>query len=444
MIKKYQESETVELKEQYSDTLRKEIIAFANTVGGTIYVGVDDEGEVVGLDDPDFVIQQLSNSLRDAIRPDISMFVHYDSLVYDDKQILKISVQRGTNRPYYLAGKGLRPAGVYVRQGTSSVPASEAGIRAMIKETDGELFENMRSLNQDLTFEYASKVFNERKVKFGYMPMCSLKLIVDDVVYTNLALLLSDQCPHIIKAAVFNGTNQENFQDRCEFEGSLLKQLDDAYAFLLRYNKLHASFKGLLRVDTPDYPEIALREGLLNAIVHRDYSMLAPTLISVYADRVEMASFGGIVNNIELKNLLDGLSVCRNPQLANIFYRLRLIEAYGTGLQRIVRAYEGSGKRVQFIPGSSSFRVILENYNYNLSAPATSSKDMQQSSLSPKELQVLELLQSNSSINRLDVEKNLQVSQATASRILSRLVMLGVISIAGAGKNRRYSLLKNK
>lgn len=141
------------------EDIKKEIIAFANSAGGTLYVGVADDGSIVGVDSPDTVTQQISNMVRDSIKPDVTMFVRYDTKVVDRKQIVAVEIQRGTERPYYLAKKGLRPEGVYVRQGTSSVPATTTAIRRMIKDTDGDSFEAMRSLEQNLTFQAAAKEF---------------------------------------------------------------------------------------------------------------------------------------------------------------------------------------------------------------------------------------------------------------------------------------------
>lgn len=153
----YQESETVELKSIVVDDIKKEIIAFANCEGGKLYIGVQDDGTVVGLDNPDEAALQISNMVRDAIKPDLTMFLHYETMNENGKQIVVIDVQQGTERPYYIAKKGLRPEGVFVRQGYSSVPATNTAIRHMIKETDGDYFEEMRSLEQDLTFETAEK-----------------------------------------------------------------------------------------------------------------------------------------------------------------------------------------------------------------------------------------------------------------------------------------------
>ncbi len=315
----FRESEFVELKEIYVEDIKKEIIAFANCVGGKLYVGVRNDGTAVGLSDPDAVALQVSNAVRDSIKPDLTMFIHYETLDVDGKQILEIDVQRGTGRPYYIAQKGLRPEGVYVRQGYSSVPATDTAIRNMIKETDGDSFEGRRSLIQELSFESVSKEFERRNIEFGPKQMQTLKMVNSDGIYTNLGLLMSDRCIHTIKVALFQGTNQEVFKDRREFTGSLLEQLNNVYEYIDLRNQIHADFDKLLRIDTRDYPEVAIREALLNLIVHRDYSLSASALISIYDDRIELLSVGGLLPGIDLADVLMGLSVCRNQNLKTNF-----------------------------------------------------------------------------------------------------------------------------
>ena len=138
-----QENNNTEFKREFVDEIKKTVIAFANTAGGKIYIGIDDDGRTVGVSDPDYVMLKCSNAIRDAIRPDVTMFVNYGVETRGHKQVVVIGVQRGTSVPYYLESKGIRPAGVYVRQGASSVPASEAAILKMIKETDGDKYENL-------------------------------------------------------------------------------------------------------------------------------------------------------------------------------------------------------------------------------------------------------------------------------------------------------------
>ena len=406
----------------------------ANGSGGTIYVGIDDDGSIAGLENCDAIIQRISNTVRDSIKPDITLFLHYDIQLVDDKQIIAVSVQSGTNKPYYLSAKGLRPEGVYVRQGTSSVPVSDAAIRQMIKETDGDNYEDMRSLNQALTFDDANKVFTQQKIEFGIPQMQTLGLISQDGLYTNLGLLLSDQCPHIIKAATFNGTDQQEFQDRKEFTGSILKQLNDAYDYLALRNQNRASFEGLFRIDQKDYPEVALREALLNAIVHRDYSYSAGTLLSVYSDRIELVSIGGLAHGIALEDVLLGLSVCRNQKLANIFYRLSLIEAYGTGMKKINNAYSESPVKPGIMATGNAFKIILPKINhYNVTPALSRSMDQMKETAA-----ILGFINEYGSITRAQLESLLEMKTATAIRTLKKLTESNVITPVGRGKNTRY------
>ena len=429
----FQESETVELKEIVIDDIKKEIIAFANSEGGIIYVGVADDGSVVGIEDDDTVTQQISNMVRDSIKPDITMFVHYDTKIMDGKKIVLVEIQRGTDRPYYLAKKGLRPEGVYVRQGTSSVPATDTAIRRMIKDTDGDSFESMRSLEQSLTFDEAAKEFKTRSIEFGTLQLKTLGILGKDNIYTNLGLLLSDQCTHTVKAAVFEGTDQSTFRDRREFSGSLLKQMNNIYEFIDRRNQVHSTFDKLLRIDTRDYPEVAIREALLNLLVHRDYSFSASTLISIYDDRIEFTSIGGLPSGISLDDIMLGLSVCRNPKLANVFYRLELIEAYGTGIKKIMTAYEGSSKKPQIEVTNNAFKLILPNLNVETND--TSNDDN-------PEKEILNYIEKNRSITRKGVEAITGLKQTSAGRLLSKMVQNGLITVTGQGKNTKYILTK--
>lgn len=441
---RFRETEIVELKSIVMDDIKKEIIAFANCDGGTVYVGVADDGKVLGVENADECALQISNMVRDAVKPDVTMFIHYETLECDGKAVVAVNIQRGTNRPYYLAKKGLRPEGVYVRQGYSSVPATDTAIRQMIKETDGDSFENMRSINQALTFEATKKEFEKRNVVFGQPQMQTLKIVSADGIYTNLGLLLSEQCLHTIKAAVFEGINQNVFKDRREFSGSLMQQLNDVYDYIDFHNQTHATFRKLLRIDTRDYPEVAVREALLNTLVHRDYSFRASTLISIYDDRIEFVSIGGLLPGLELDDLMMGVSVCRNPHLANVFYRLQLIEAYGTGMKKIMGAYANALVQPKIKTTNNAFKIILPNVNFTPKA-AEVHKDFEKAAdlaLDSNEKKVLQFLREHLMITRKETQTLLEVSQSTAGRILKAMVDSGRIKQIGGSRTTRYELRK--
>ncbi len=435
----FEESETVELKAIVVEDIKKEIIAFANCEGGKLYIGVQDDGTVSGLNNPDETSLQISNMVRDAIKPDLTMFLHYETVTVDGKKIVAVDIQQGTERPYYIAKKGLRPEGVYVRQGYSSVPATNTAIRRMIKETDGDRFEDMRSLEQNLTFESAKKTFEERNVKFGPAQMKTLGLITQDGVYTNLGLLLSDQCMHTIKAAVFQGTKQSEFKDRKEFSGSLFQQMDEVYDFIDFRNQTHSTFNKLYRIDQRDYPETAVREALMNLLVHREYSFRASTFISLYADRLEFTSIGGLVSGVTLKDVTMGISVCRNTKLANVFYRLELIEAYGTGLIKIMDAYEGTGMTPQIETSDNAFKVILPNLN---ATPEPEKPIQARTGKDTLEEKIIALTKEQGAVTRKEVEILFGIRQSSCGRLLKKMIENGLLIQDGKGKNTRYCLPK--
>lgn len=404
------------------------------------------------LDDPDATALQISNMVRDAIKPDITMFLHYETLEENGKKIVAVDIQRGTDRPYYIAKKGMRPEGVYARQGYLAVPATDAAIRQMIKETDGDRFEAMRSMNQELTFETTEKEFQLRKVEFGMQQMRTLKVIDQDGLYSNLAMLLSDQCVHTIKVAVFQGKDQTVFKDRREFAGALMKQMNDVYDYIVFHNQTHATIEKLLRIDVRDYPEIAVREALLNLLVHRDYAFSASALISIYEDRMEFVSIGGLMPGIDLEDVMAGISVCRNQDLANVFYRLHLIEAYGTGISKIIGAYADEEEKPVIETTRNAFKIILPNINamrekVRISEPEakeenpeTNKEDTQE--LSSEEEQVLEYAGKHEDFTKNDVVSLLKVSASTAARVIRGLVERNFLKRNGKARNTYYTLQK--
>ena len=421
------ESEIIELKEIYTTDLKKEIVSFANTNGGTIYIGVHDNGTIVGVDHADFVIQQIANSIRDSIRPDISMFTSIELLKDENKSYIKVTVDSGTKKPYYLSDKGLKPTGVYVRSGTTSAPASEDAIRMMIKMTDGDSFETNRSLIQELTFNSLNKEMERRKLEFTGVQMKNLGILSPDGIFTNMGLLVSDQCRHSIKFAVFQGTDKLVFKDRKEFTGSLFEQLAEVYKTIDFYNGTMASFHDLLRTDERDYPEDAVREALLNAIVHRDYSFSGSTFINLYSDRLEFISLGGLVPGLSLEAAMLGASQSRNEKLANLFYRMKLIEAYGTGISKIVSCYKGKSKQPVFESVEGAFQVILPNVHVrNLSMEDA------------KYLPILQLFEYKKEITRSDVETVLGSGTTHAINIVKEMLDKSLIEKVGNGRLTRY------
>lgn len=425
------ENFNTELKEVLTSELKKEVVAFANTCDGTIYIGINDKGEVIGVENSDDVIERASASIRNAIKPDVTMYVTLNIEDIEDKKVVVIKVQRGASRPYYIGEKGLKPSGVYIRQGNSSIPASEEYIRQMIKETDGDSFEKLRSLNQNLTFNYTNMIFEKTGIEFGEVQKKTLGIIGEDNLYTNLGLLLSDQCVHTLKIAVFEGKDKAVFKDRKEFTGSLLKQITEAFEYIDLINKTKATFEGLIRKDERDYPVEAIREALLNAVVHREYSFGASTLINIYEDRIEFLSLGGIVSGLSLEAIMLGISQSRNEKLSNVFYRLRLIEAFGTGIQKIIRSYTDYEVQPTFKAEQGAFVVILPNRHLSGKKEIVSLTDGQE--------RVMKILGTGEK-SRKEIEDSIGLSQTRVINLLKELQELNIIEKIKKGRNISYKI----
>ena len=294
-------------------------------------------------------------------------------------------------------------------------------------------------MNQVLTLHTLQTEMQRRSIEIGPSQMRTLKLIGEDGLYTNLALLLSDQCETTTKVAFFQGTDKELFRDRKEFKGSILKQLEDVYQFIDLINKTKATFSGLDRTDRRDYPEEAVREALLNSIVHRDYSFSGSNLINVYEDRIELVSLGGLVSSLELKSIFLGVSQSRNPNLAAVFYRMRLIESYGTGIGKIERAYKACPFQPEFETAKGVFRVTLPNRNEQPEMDVrVSDKADRDISLNEQKSLILQYAQENGSVTRKEVEDLIGAGTTKAFRLLKELCEIDKLEQKGSGKLSTY------
>ncbi len=434
------ENERIEYKSQMIDDIYKEVIAFANTDGGIIYIGIDDQGNLTGIDDVDETYTRLTNGIRDAIQPDVTMFIRY---ILQENKVIRIEVGEGSYKPYYLKSKGLKPTGVYVRQGASSVQASSEQIRRMIKESDGDIFEEMRTIQQDLTFDQAEVAFDRYNVEFTEDKYIALGLRnIHNDQYTNLALILSDQCQHTIKIAVFGDDANTTFKDAKEFGGSIFKQLDDSYAYLSLCNRTSATFRGLERIEKSDYPEEALRESLLNALVHRDYSYSGSIIINVNDVCMEFISIGGLLPGLSADDIRSGISQPRNRNLAEIFHRLKLIESYGTGIRKIFNLYKDCVVQPCIEVTPNTFKLTLPNMNAATEEnhPTIIENTPASVIVTPQMKMVLDYLTEYGEMSDEDLQELLNVKKTRAYLLARQMNENGLIEIVGRGSGKKYTL----
>ena len=428
----YVESETLELKQELTKNIKKEIVAFANSKGGTIYIGITDTGEILGLKDIKSDIESLSGMIREGIIGNLTTYTDIEIKEIDKKDVIELHITSAPEKPYYLADKGLKSSGVYIRHGSSTIQATDEIIRKMLIESSKKSFEEEISNVQELTFDYANEIFKKRNIEFSNEKFKSLKMITDNK-FNNLALLLSDQNPYTVKCAIFDGTNKTLFKDRKELSGSYLKIVEDAFYYMNLSNHINSTFNGLQRIDKKDYPDFSIREALLNAIIHRDYYFNGSILLSIFDDRIEINSTGGLISTLSLNDVYNGVSESRNPNFAEIFHRLNYVENYGTGIGRIINEYQDSKLKPIIELSENVFKITLPNLNY------TESNKNEFNNMTQEEI-ITKYVKEKSKITRLEVEKLLDIGNTRSKQIINKLLDDHILVKKGTGKNTYYVL----
>ena len=427
------ENESIEFKENYTEKIYKEIIAFLNTNSGTIYIGYDDNGNLIGVDNCKDLEEKISNGIRTNIYPDARIFVSINTGKLEDKEYIIIKVSKGIDI-YYLKEKGI-VKGTYLRTGSCSIPATEETVKQLIIKNSSLSFETSISSNQELTFDYISKALEENNININENNIKENLHFTANQKYTNLGLLFSDQNPFTFKLAVYQSNEKNNFLDRKEFKGSILEIYDTIIDYLKNNTATYGLINTSVREDIEEYPEFILREIVLNSLIHRDYGTLTSNILNLYKNNgIEVISFGTLYGNITLDDILAGLSTSRNPYLQSIFMRIKRVEAIGSGLRRVKSYYNKIGLNFEIDVLPSSFVVKLPKISLNNVAIQNNSKgDMDI---------IIKYIEKNGSITRINAQALINKEKTTTSTILNKLVENGVLVKIGNGPSTRYEINK--
>ena len=372
------ESKNIEYKitlPDKSEKYMKTIIAFANTQGGKLIVGIDDKThEIVGVTNEILfqLMDGIANAISDSCMPQIIPDIEPQTI--DGKTVIIVSVEAGKNRPYYLKSKG-KENGTYIRVAGTSRQAFPEKIRELEMEGARISWDELTCVgypvSKEATEKLCSNIENFRE-KAG-MTECSvkkeqlinwkiLKQSEGQLLATNAyALLTSDYFPFSkTQCAVFKGTDRAVFLDKREFTGPIYTQIEEAVDFVLRNIRLGATIDGLVRKEKYELPPEAIREMIINAHCHRNLLDESCIQVAVYDDRLEVTSPGGLYNGLTYEEVMNGHSKIRNKAIANIFSQMGLVEAWGSGIKRILNAAKEYGlPEPKFQEFDNMFRVEL-------------------------------------------------------------------------------------
>jgi len=346
------ESKTLELKEKLPDnkSIAKTVIAFANTGGGKIIVGINDKLKITGVDANSVYAlkDKIASVIFDSCSPDILPEIY--TININGKLLLVIEIFRGNLMPYFLKSEG-KTDGVYIRVGATNRKASPQIIEELQRHKRYVSFDE--EINYDITVSESDMIpLKTRFAKTGKTlsdeKLRNLNLIKTDrgITYpTNALLILLGKFPHCsVKCARFKGITMEVFIDKKEYRGNIFSILENTQNFILNHINLSAKIEGLYRTDNYEIPLIALREALINALIHRDYANFGRDIkMGVYDDIVNIVSPGALPNIVTIEDILRGRSEIRNKVIANVFKELGLIEQWGSGINRIMLACKKAG-----------------------------------------------------------------------------------------------------
>ena len=434
----YQEKDNIELKRELTDAVKKEIVAFLNTMNGTILVGVENDGNIYKPfqeENRDFIDTKVANWLQDTIYPLPSHLIkHY----FNDDGVLVIEVNEGKDKPYYLREKGPKPAGVYKRVGRSIRKAKEDEILRMIMSSKNYIYENDISEEQNLSFNALTRAFTQNGMELTERNMVSLGIKNSQNKFTNLGYILSDQSDVTVKVAEYD--KDRNFKLKKQFTGSLIDLFHHVKEQADRLNDVSAKIdiKSFKRKEIVSYPGASLREMILNAFVHADYFIRSNIKIEFFEDRCKITSPGGIFN-ASMDEIMKGTQTYRNHKLVNIFDKLGLIENFGTGIPRTFDAYKNEERQPVFEATENFFYVILPNLNY-------SNNDQINDQINELDLQILKIIYNNPGIKVLGISQNLssddiQVSENQIRNSIKRKIR-DYIEYKGSKKTGGY-FIKN-
>lgn len=426
------ENNEIEYKSKINDDedFKAEITAFLNSDnGGLIVLGVNDNGEPIQFEsEPEKVStfksweEKLANWISDSFEPEIRHLVDIESNLFN----ITLIIQAGDNKPYRFKNKRKSSYDhIFISSGSTKRKASTDEINRMIKKHDSNTFDSEVSKLQNLNFDYVKSVFRNLEIKFDELSLNLRK--TTSRKYNYAAYLLSEENQNVIKLAVFDGINIDSFKDKKEFYGPLPKQIDYVLATIDIHNSKSATItKSSQRIEVTSYPETALRESVINAFVHRDYTLSSDIKIEIYDDRITISSPGSIPDGLTVDDIKEGSNPKRNPVLIHALDKMQYIENYGSGIRRIYSSYKDF-KEPEIIATENQFKIVLFNRNYK--------EDFNDHSDF-----IVQYLRIHGPSSRSKIQENLDLQKSYTLDLLKQLRDNNTIKIEGSGRSTKYRL----
>lgn len=335
------ESSRKEYKRELTDNLERVVVSFLNSrEGGVVYLGVDDSGEIIGIGDIDSTQLKIKDRLKNNIQPSCMGLFDVISEMQGNHSLIKIILASGSEKPYYLRNYGMTEKGCFIRIGSATEPMPQRTIEQLFAKRTRNALGKIKSNRQDLTFEQLKIFYEAKGLILNDKFATSLELLDADGKYNYVAYLLADSNNTSIKVAKYKGTDRVNLIENNEYGYcSLIKATKAVLDKVNLENRTLTRITARERINSPLWAQIALREAIINAIVHNDYTNEIPPKFEIFDDRIEITSAGSLPDELSTEEFFLGISVPRNKELMRVFKDLDLVEHLGSGVPRILKSY---------------------------------------------------------------------------------------------------------
>ena len=414
------ETRTQEFKETITNTFLKTVSAFSNYDGGTIYFGIDDDGNIKGLKDVKQACLDIENKINDSISPQ----PNYTMEIQNNDQTIKLTVKSGIQKPYLYKSKAFK------RNDTATIEADTLELSRLILEGKNISFEELPCRQQELSFEILHRKLKEhiQIEAFNQDTLRTLNLYDNNNGYNNAAAILADTNHFPGIDIVKFGENISIIQKRATFENRSILEVYEKSIDVFRDYYQYEVIQGADREKVEKIPEAAFREAIANALIHRAWDIASQIRVLMFDDRIEVISPGGLPSGITEEEYLSGkLSVLRNRNLANVFYRLGFVEIFGTGITRIKHLYEEGLIKPDFEVSENTIKIVLPVFEKNLN-------------LTENEQTVYKFLSKTMLKPISEIAPYVPFGRSKTTQLLKGMEQKGIVVVEGKGRGTKYIL----
>ncbi len=426
------ESNRIEYKEKLTDKLEKEVIAFLNyREGGIIYIGIDNTGKTIGISNTDSLQLQIKDRLKHNIQPSCLGLFDVIKDERDNQEIIKINLASGPEKPYYLKKKGMTEKGCFIRVGSASEPMPKRMIEDLFSKRTRNSIGKIKSNKQTLTFEQLKIYYNESNINLNKQFAANLELLTETGDFNYVAYLLSDKNSNSIKVAKYSGSDRVDLIESNEYGYcSLIKSAKQVLDKINLENRTITKITNKERQESRLWNDVAIREAVINAIVHNDYSREVPPKFEIFPDRLEITSAGGLPEGLNEQEFFEGYSVPRNKEIMRIFKDLDMVEYLGSGVPRILQFYPQNIFKFTHNFIRTSFPNSGGSIGGSISGSIGGSIGGQKI-LTDRQKDVLNLIAENNEISYRNMAQKLSINESAVKKHLNNLKDKGILKRVG-------------